>query len=193
MAMAVYFIEIGLLMPHEFHHPREILILIIASEKFQFAVAADEHEWRTILANPIEGRILVDGGLERREALHLAHIVMGDSLTAERSVKHHVIRIDIVIGEPCLIQAKQHADIAAGRMTRHDDLLRVATVFCSMTEHPRHGFGGIVERLPDRHFGQQTVIHADHHIALILQACRNLLVATFKAASVEPNDHRTIL
>ena len=118
---------------------------------------------------------------------------MGDGLTAERSIKHHVVRIDIVIGEPCLIQAKQHADIAAGRMARHDDLLRVATVFGSMTEHPRHGFGGIVERLLDRHFGQQTVIHADHHIALILQACRNLLVTTFKAASVEPNDHRTIL
>ena len=118
---------------------------------------------------------------------------MGDGLTAERSVKHHVIRIDIIIGEPYLIQAKQHADIAAGRMPRHDDLLRVATVFGSMTEHPRHSFSGIVERLLDRHFGQQTVVHADHHIALILQACGYLLVATFKAASVEPNNHRTIL
>ena len=190
--MPANLVEIGLLVAYELHHAGQVLVLVVAAEELELAVAADEHERRTILAHPVDGGILVDGDLQGREALHLAHVIVGDGLSAERHIHHHVVGIGVVGPEPRLVQAQQHGNIAAGGMARDDNLAGVAAIFGDVPEHPGHGLGRVVERLTNGDLGQQAVVDAHHHEPFFLQLLRNLLVARLKAAAVEPYHHGTV-
>lgn len=78
-------------------------------------------------------------------------------------------------------------------MARHDDLPGIATILLGMTERPGYGFGCIVEGLIDGDLGQQAIVGANHHIALVLEALGNLLIAYLEAATMKPHDNGAIL
>lgn len=96
VVVAVDLVEIGVLVAYELHHAGEILILVETAVELKLTIATDEHQRRTVGAHPVEGRILVDGGLKGLDALHLAHIIMGDGLAAEGDVLPHAVGIDLI-------------------------------------------------------------------------------------------------
>lgn len=61
--MAAKFVEECGGVAHEFHHALKIGIFFISAEKFEFAVADKEHQWRAVFSHPVEGSKLVDSGL----------------------------------------------------------------------------------------------------------------------------------
>ena len=191
MTVTIDFVEIGLGVSNEFHHACQILVFVVAAIEFKLAVAADEHQRRTVVAHPVEWGILVDGGLQRGDALHLADVVMGDGLSAERHIHHHLVGIDAVGLQPSLVQAEHHGEIAAGRVACDNDFLDVAAIFADVVEHPRNGFGSIVDGLLRSDLRQQSVVGADHHISFLLQLCGNLLAARLESSPVEPHDDGT--
>lgn len=113
VVVAVEFVKVGLLVPHEFHHASQVLIFVVTSVEFKLAVATDEDEWWAIFANPVERCILVDGGLQCWYALHLAHVVVCNGLSAKRHTHHYAVGIDVVACQPCLVEAKQHVEVSA--------------------------------------------------------------------------------
>ena len=63
MTMTVEFVEVSLRVSNQLHHAGQILVFIVTSVEFQFPVAADEHQWWTVFAHPIDGSVFVDGNL----------------------------------------------------------------------------------------------------------------------------------
>ena len=176
----------------QFHHPGQILVLIVAAKEFQFTVTTYQQKRRTILSHPVEGSIFIDGGLQRTESLHLTYIIMCDGLSAKGSIEHHGVGVYAIVSEPCLVQAKQHCQIAASRMACNHNLLRVTTVLPYIAEHPCHGFSCIIDRFLDGHFGQQAVVGTHYDITFIFQSFRYFLITCFQSTAVEPNHDRTI-
>ena len=185
--LTIDLVEVGLLVTCQFHHPRQILVLVVAAEEFEFSVAADEYQRWAIGTYPVEWGVLVDGGLERWDALHLTHVVVGDGLSAERRIEPHGVGIGIVGLKPSLVQTEHHRDVSSGGMACHHNLLRVATVVGDMAEHPCDGLGCIVEQLADGDLGQLAVVDAHDDEAFLLQFIGNLLGALFESTAMKPN------
>lgn len=100
MVVASDFVQISLGMSNQLHHPCEISILVISTIEFLLTVATDKNKWRTVFTYPIEWRILVDGGLQGIDALHLAHIIVCNRLSAEGNKSSHFIGIDTIDRQP---------------------------------------------------------------------------------------------
>ena len=179
-------------MTGQFHHTCQILILIISTQEFLFTISTDQYKCRTVRTHPINRCILIDHHLKRTNTTHLTNIIMGYSLATKRCIHPHLIRIHIIRLQPSLIQTEQHSKITSSRMTRHHYLLRIAPIFCSMTERPGHSLCRIVKCLINRHLRQQTVIGTNHHVTLILQFLGNLLLASLNTTTMEPHDDRTV-
>ena len=71
MAMTPDFIKECFFVPDQFHHPPHIRILFITSEKFQFPVACNENQRRSILANMKQRSKFINSRLKIIYAIHL--------------------------------------------------------------------------------------------------------------------------
>ena len=193
VVIALQLVETGLGMPGQFHHTRQILVLVVASVKFQLAVTAYQDKWWAILAHPVERSVLVYGRLQGVDSLHFTHVIVRNRLSAEGNIGRHGIGIHAVLGQPRLVQTEHHREVAACRVSCNEDFSCTAAKFPCMAEYPRNGFCRIVQCLVDGHFRQQAVVDTYNDVAPVPQFIRNFLCACFQPSSVEPDNDGQLL
>ena len=92
MVVALHLVECYVLVACELQHTPEIGLLLIAPEEFQFAVTGDDDDGRCVGTDVGEWGILVDGGLQGRNALLFTDVVVRDALTAEGNSPYYIYR-----------------------------------------------------------------------------------------------------
>lgn len=129
MAMTPDFIKECFFVPDQFHHPPHIRILFITSEKFQFPVACNENQRRSILANMKQRSKFINSRLKIIYAIHLPIRKMTNHLPAERYQSGNRISIYIIFFQPSFIQTDHSRQIAACRMAGYKYLILITPIF----------------------------------------------------------------
>ena len=118
---------------------------------------------------------------------------MGDSLTTEWDDTSQSIGILIVLCQTTLIQAYHSNQIAAGRVSRDEDLIGVAAILRDVVHNPRDSTGCIVDNLRYSDVGREAVAYTDNDSSVTQQLLWNMSPATCQTSTVEPHDDRACL
>ncbi len=193
VVVALHLVERHVLVAHELQHAPEVGLLLVASEEFQLAVAGDDDDGRRIGSDVGEWRVLVDGGLQGRDALLLTDVVVRDALTAERHEGRERVGIDAVFRQPALVESDDVEQIAACGVSGYKNLALAAIVPRNVLVRPCHGCCGVVEDVVNGSLGQQTIVGRHNHKATVLQLRVDVFLAALDAATVEPHHYGRVL
>ena len=123
----------------------------------------------------------------------LADVVVRDALSAERHEGCQRVGIDTIFGKPPLIQSNDIEQVAASRVSCHENLALTATIFLDVLVGPCHCCRGIVEDIVDLSFWQQAVVGSDDHQSTVLELWVDVFVAALDATTMEPHHDGCIL
>ncbi len=189
---ALNLIESNVLVANEFQHTVEISLFLVTAEEFQFPIARDNHDWRSVRTDKSERSVFIKSDLIRRKSLFLTDIVMRNHLTAERHEACNLVGVSTIFIKVRLVETHDIEQVSASRMSCKENLLGVTVVFFAVSEGPGHRLRNVVEHIVDRGLVHESVIDCNHHKARVLEFGIDMLVASLDTASVKPNHHGNI-
>ena len=113
VVVALHLVERHVLVTHEFQHAPEVGLFFVTAIKLQFPIARYDDNRRCIGTNVGERGILVDGRLQRANALLTTDVVMGDALSAEGHEGSQRVGINAILSKPLFVETSCAVSAAA--------------------------------------------------------------------------------
>jgi len=113
VAVALEFVEGGLLVAGYFHHAHHVGVFFVATQHFEFAVSGDQDQWGGVGSNVVEWGHFIDDGLFAWYAPFFADGEVGDGVTAEGDQARYVVRVYSEWFEPLFVQSHHGRQVAS--------------------------------------------------------------------------------
>ncbi len=141
----------------------------------------------------MEGREGIDDRLLVGDASFLADGEVGDGLTAAGDDARKVVGLELVFGEPLLVEADHGGEIATRRVTADKNLFTGTAVLADVTECPGDRGGCILDICGGLGLRTETIICSHDRDALVLESHRDGAIPPGQAPAMEPNHRGKIL
>ena len=145
MAVAIELQDGDVLMAGDLHHAAEVGVFFVTAEHFEFAIAGDQEEGRSVFADVVEGGEFIDDGAGVGNATLLSDREMSNGVTAEGDESGETVGVNAMEFEVGLIESDHGGEVAAGGVAAEENEMGRTAISGDVMEDPGDGSGAVFD------------------------------------------------